>query len=560
MKTSFSLRSAGLKLITGIVVVGIVNVTGSYYLSKTVDKAEAESDKIGRANAAAQAVQFNVSQIQQFLTDVSATGERDGYDDAAKNFDAANKDLDVIESLEPSYKTTVEETRDSLNKFNEIGKTMASIYVAKGRDAGNVLMKQPATGFDARADELLEKMDKFIKPLAQEKEKIDAMVESKLNQMRTLIFVINLISIALFVCLFVSIGRQLKRYLGGEPADAYKVADKIAAGDFKGVEWSENTRTDNVIGAFHKAVDELVEIEQEMAKMEASHLAGDIDVFIDVEKFKGAYREMAVGINRIAQNHIDVLKKSINCLDGLAKGNFEAELERFPGKLALVNEGVEGLRFNIKSLVDDLHHMSEQHQNGEISVKMDANKFNGDYQKVAQGINEMVEEYIDENKIIVDSVLEFGNGNFSANIKEFPGEKAYINKAIKKIGGNLKGLIDSVNWVSDAHGKGDIDMNLRDDMFKGDFSVLAKSVNKMIAGLLDMNEKTMTVVKAFGEGNFDAPLEQFPGKKAEINVTIEQVRKNLKALNDDAQMLANAARAGKVSVRADAGRHCGWYE
>jgi methyl-accepting chemotaxis protein len=190
---------------------------------------------------------------------------------------------------------------------------------------------------------------------------------------------------------------------------------------------------------------------------------------------------------------------------------------------------------------------------------MNVTKFNGDYQKVAHGINNMVEEYLDENKIIIDSVVEFGNGNFAASIKDFPGEKAYINKAIKKIGGNLKGLIDSVNWVSEAHGKGDIDMNLRDDMFKGDFSVLAKSVNKMISGLLDMNEKTMTVVKAFGEGNFDAPLEQFPGKKAEINATIEQVRKNLKALNDDAQMLANAARAGKVSVRANAERHLGDY-
>jgi methyl-accepting chemotaxis protein len=61
----------------------------------------------------------------------------------------------------------------------------------------------------------------------------------------------------------------------------------------------------------------------------------------------------------------------------------------------------------------------------------------------------------------------------------------------------------------------------------------------------------------FGEGDFDAPLEQFSGKKAFINDTIEQVRANLKTLNGDAQMLANAAREGQVSVRADATRHQG---
>jgi methyl-accepting chemotaxis protein len=94
-------------------------------------------------------------------------------------------------------------------------------------------------------------------------------------------------------------------------------------------------------------------------------------------------------------------------------------------------------------------------------------------------------------------------------------------------------------------------------MFKGDFSVLAKSVNKMITGLLEMNEKSMSVVKAFGEGDFNAPLEQFPGKKHAINETIEQVRSNLKALNEDVQILADAAREGRVSVRADASRHQG---
>jgi methyl-accepting chemotaxis protein len=66
-------------------------------------------------------------------------------------------------------------------------------------------------------------------------------------------------------------------------------------------------------------------------------------------------------------------------------------------------------------------------------------------------------------------------------------------------------------------------------------------------------------VQAFGDGNFDAPLEQFPGQKAKINQTIEQVRSNLKALNADAQMLAEAAREGRVTVRANAAKHPGDY-
>ena len=171
----------------------------------------------------------------------------------------------------------------------------------------------------------------------------------------------------------------------------------------------------------------------------------------------------------------------------------------------------------------------------------------------------MTAEYIDENKTVMGCISQFGDGDFSATVKEYPGEKAFINKSIKKIGDNLKGLIDSVNWVSAEHEKGSIDSTLRDDMFKGDFSKLAKSVNKMTTGLLELNEKSMAVVKAFGEGNFDAPLEKFPGKKSYINEIVEKVRCNLKALNKDSQLLSNAAREGRVSIRADSSKHSGDY-
>jgi methyl-accepting chemotaxis protein len=69
----------------------------------------------------------------------------------------------------------------------------------------------------------------------------------------------------------------------------------------------------------------------------------------------------------------------------------------------------------------------------------------------------------------------------------------------------------------------------------------------------------MACVKAFGEGNFDAPLQRFPGQKVFINDTIEQVRANLKALIADASMLSEAALDGRIQTRADASRHQGDY-
>ncbi len=53
---------------------------------------------------------------------------------------------------------------------------------------------------------------------------------------------------------------------------------------------------------------------------------------------------------------------------------------------------------------------------------------------------------------------------------------------------------------------------------------MAQGVNDMVAGHIQVKKKAMACVAEFGKGNFKAPLEQFPGKKAFINETIEQMR------------------------------------
>lgn len=408
-----------------------------------------------------------------------------------------------------------------------------------------------------------EAVDLLVVMTDEEAKVTESIVAKKVMNARLTTLALALTAIVLtLIGIFVVVNHVI-RQLGGEASQALKVAKNIADGEFTSSSQSDHlsfeTGASSVIGALDLASTTLILIDHEMARMEQEHLAGNIDSNIDITQFKGAYRQMAIGINRMVANHINVMMKSTACIDEFAQGNFIVSLEKFPGKLVRINEGIEGLRHNIQSLINDLYKMSSEHQAGNISFVIDEKKFSGDYQLVASGINKMVAEYIEENKTIVACISEFGNGDFKAKIREFPGEKVFINKSINKIGANLKGLIDSVNWVSTEHEKGDMDMLLRDDMFEGDFSILAKSVNKMIAGLLELNAKSMAVVKAFGEGNFDAPLEKFPGKKSHINDIVEQVRGNLKELTNDAKLLSDSAREGKVSIRANSSKHLGDY-
>jgi len=286
---------------------------------------------------------------------------------------------------------------------------------------------------------------------------------------------------------------------------------------------------------------------------------GEVDATIDADSLPDEDRALAEHVNQIMGLHTETIEKIDHSIEALSNGNFDTALERLPDGLSTMNQHFEQLHSNLTNINAQVNYMAQEHAKGEIEVLIDTEQFAGGFKNVVVNINHLVKTQTEETASFVAVMDELGRGNLSVEFTPLQGKKEVMNKSVDRMRGNLKGIVDSVNWVNGEHEKGNIDMTLRADMFKGQFAVLAESVNKIVGGHIDLNQKAMACVKAFGEGDFNAPLEQFAGQKAAINEIVEQVRSNLKALNEDAQMLAEAARDGRVSVRADASRHLGDY-
>jgi methyl-accepting chemotaxis protein len=151
----------------------------------------------------------------------------------------------------------------------------------------------------------------------------------------------------------------------------------------------------------------------------------------------------------------------------------------------------------------------------------------------------------------------FGEGNLNQKITLPETDKTSVAYSIRTLQKTLDGLVQSLNYVSQQHDEGDIDCTVDQTRFKGGYGEMAAGINKMVAGHIAMNKEAIEVVKAFGEGNLDKTLKQFPGKKAFVNEAIEQVRSNIKRLISDADELANAAVEGRLTARVDASKHEG---
>jgi len=322
-----------------------------------------------------------------------------------------------------------------------------------------------------------------------------------------------------------------------------------------------NAQTRDVLEAVNRLLDGAVrpvaQLNDRIEQWSESHDRGDIDAVLVSENFAGGFAVIAERLNRLVASHITVKKAAMTCVKEFSEGNFDAPLEQFPGQKAFINETIEALRGNLKGLIAEMNHMSAEHEKGDIDVIVPADKFRGDFGVMAQGVNAMVASHIAVKKKAMACVKEFGEGNFDASLEQFPGKKAFINETIETLRANLQGLIADMNHMSAEHEKGDIDVTVPADKFRGDFGVMAQGVNTMVASHIAVKKQAMACVKAFGEGNFDAPLEQFPGKKAFINETIEQLRFNLRDIIGEVQRLIKASTAGHLSERGDAKRFVG---
>jgi hypothetical protein len=127
-------------------------------------------------------------------------------------------------------------------------------------------------------------------------------------------------------------------------------------------------------------------------------------------------------------------------------------------------------------------------------------------------------------------------------------EQAGVVKAA--MNSQLDGFLNAMKLMSDEHERGEIDHRIDSGRFLGAFRTIASGVNDMVAGHISVKKKAMACVAEFGKGNFTAPLEKFPGKKAFINETIETMRGNLTALISDTAHNASALASSSEQLTA----------
>ena len=128
-------------------------------------------------------------------------------------------------------------------------------------------------------------------------------------------------------------------------------------------------------------------------------------------------------------------------------------------------------------------------------------------------------------------------------------ESGQLLRAMQQMQRRLHDVICAQRAMAARHDAGEISYRTDAQRFPGQYGDMVQDTNALVHAHVQTQLRMTEVMGNYAIGNFAPEIEQYPGEKAAITATMQQVRQNLYAINAQIQQLTQAACAGNFALR-----------
>ena len=160
--------------------------------------------------------------------------------------------------------------------------------------------------------------------------------------------------------------------------------------------------------------------------------------------------------------------------------NFEMSQATSKDEIGEMREAVSTILGSIKELESDTDTLIEAAMEGQLSVRADAEKHQGTYRRIIEGINATLDATIEPIKESANVLGEIAQGNLDVSVAgDFKGDFALIKDALNSTTESLRRYIDEITDILNSIANGDMTVSVTSE-FKGSFVTLKESLNQSI--------------------------------------------------------------------------------
>ncbi|MFV0503158.1 MAG: methyl-accepting chemotaxis protein [Lachnospirales bacterium] len=163
---------------------------------------------------------------------------------------------------------------------------------------------------------------------------------------------------------------------------------------------------------------------------------------------------------------------------------------------------------------------------------------------VSNGINKKI------NKL-KNNVDKVSNGDF--NIEDLSGndELGQLSKTINDTVNTFESILNDVRKLIKKKNEGYLSYKLDTDIYSGKYKQLIEEVNQGYENVNDEMKYTFGLIDEFVNGNFDHDVKEFPTEKSIINISLNELKTNMKNINTVMRNVLNKVANGNLNIKID---------
>jgi Methyl-accepting chemotaxis protein len=334
--------------------------------------------------------------------------------------------------------------------------------------------------------------------------------------------------------------RMTREVVNGNIQGALGDADKFSGG-FKEIISGIN----DILGSIQKPLDETFDIITKMAVNDFTQNMSD--------DYKGEFAQLSNRINDVQKR----LLSAQNVAEKISRGD-TSELEAFRkvGRRSANDHLVPAfiaMMETIQELINETTRISAAAIEGNLNVRGDVSKFQGDYTSIVHGINSTLDAVATPVNEVMDVMEKMANGSIQVSIKgKYRGQYEAMANSVNLLIFKLGGIITEVSEVLSRIAQGDLNID-EVKMFNGDYASISESLQTIIKSLNRTlgNINTAAEQVAAGAVQISESSQSLSQGSEEQASSVEEVTASITQLAAQVKENAeNANRANEISLAA----------
>ncbi len=261
--------------------------------------------------------------------------------------------------------------------------------------------------------------------------------------------------------------------------------NRISKGDIpEKITTSYNGDFNTIKNNLNTCIDAVNALVADARMLEKAGVEGRLNIRADANKHGGDFAKIIDGVNNTLDAVIGPLNMAAECVEHISKGNIPAPItDTYNGDFNTLKNNLNICFDAINTLVEDTGILAQAGIDGQLEIRADANKHQGDFARVINGVNANLDAVVAPVRETLAVLKELAQGNLNTKmVGNYQGDYTIIKTDMNQTITFLKRYVAEITHVLEEIGRGNLDLNITDD-YLGDFQAIKTALNGITTSL-----------------------------------------------------------------------------